>query len=409
MKNRILFVVTGYYFNGGTTFLIRLLKKLSEQKIELGVLFLKKEGDEQLLEKITQVADVNYLLVTKNEKKLFPLSILYNKRINLKEWFQSYSHVHVMGFFSYLKAIDLLSSQTLSIGVYQQDEYISKKFDKTYVQKTLHKFVKLKNISFVFFNEDNVARYSRIFSLKSDSYVLTPIGVEDVTDCRSAPNNRIVSVGNFMSFKTYFANTIKAIAELKSIGLIYQYDIFGEGPNKRALKSLVDDLKVGDLVKFKGILPYTELYKTLASYKALVGSGTVVVEASMLGVPSIIGIENEKESLTYGLLTDFEGLSYNEKGLCYELFPLKDTIKKIMSLDINGDEYRNYQYFAKKRAKDFSIEVTANVFSELLKVERKISFHEFSNLKKWRVQLSLIWICILAIFSNVSFKNRKQQ
>lgn len=411
MNPSIIFVVTGYYCNGGTTFLIRLLNELKKNKVRVGVLFLKHEGEDSLLDEILDIAEVRFLSTSKLGIKLFPLTSILASPQGIEKWFQSFNHVHVMGFFSYIKSIYFTKEQSLSVGVYQQDEYISAAFRHRYVQKFVHNVFKTKNQLFVFFNENNLAKYSEKFNITEDCITLTPIGVPEVKNISlKEKNNTLISVGNLMEFKTYFKNTIDVIADLKSRGFLIHYEIYGEGPNKEWLKKYSIEMNVSEQVHFKGTIPYSELYIKLKAAKALIGSGTVVLEASMLGTPSIIGIENESKAVTYGFLSDFDGLSYNEKGIDLPLYPLKDKIYSVMNMDVGQRSYSNLQELSRTRARDFSIKKTSQDFTKLALIKKNIYIPPICLYKHIRVILSVFYLCIGALKSqNKSFVNRKKQ
>ena len=81
-------------------------------------------------------------------------------------------------------------------------------------------------------------------------------------------------------------------------------------------------------------------------FDLFVGSGTAIVEAASFGIPSVIGIENCSEPVSYGFLTDVPGFSYNEDGL-YEKVEVLELISKFISSSISEKDKLSDQHIEK--------------------------------------------------------------
>lgn len=88
------------------------------------------------------------------------------------------------------------------------------------------------------------------------------------------------------------ADVIKAIATLKKKGILFEYDIIGQG-NPQVLKQLINDLDLNGLVHIKGSVPHDEIFEILKAtdiymQPSLVeGLPRAVVEAMSVGCPVI--------------------------------------------------------------------------------------------------------------------------
>jgi 1,2-diacylglycerol 3-alpha-glucosyltransferase len=91
---------------------------------------------------------------------------------------------------------------------------------------------------------------------------------------------------------------------------------------------------------------------------AFVGSGTAIIEASACGVPSVVGIEDDQEGLTYGFLHQTAGFAYHSIGLNYGITSIYERLNYLVHCSF--DEYQQECQLARKRSYDFSIEKTAS-------------------------------------------------
>jgi glycosyltransferase involved in cell wall biosynthesis len=92
---------------------------------------------------------------------------------------------------------------------------------------------------------------------------------------------------------------IRALKILAARGIPYQYVIAGEGPEKKFLEGLVDELGLGGKVRFKGFITEGEKWRLLRNSDVFVmpsrvdskiqheGFGIAFVEAAAFGVPAV--------------------------------------------------------------------------------------------------------------------------
>jgi teichuronic acid biosynthesis glycosyltransferase TuaC len=128
---------------------------------------------------------------------------------------------------------------------------------------------------------------------------------------REWSGGRIVSVANLWSIKGIDLN-LKALANLDSLGIRWDsYTVVGDGPERKRLERLAQELNIGHRVFFRGRLPHKEALKEVAEGDILSlpswqeAFGVAYLEAMACGKP-VIGcrgqgaediIRHEKEGL----------------------------------------------------------------------------------------------------------------
>ncbi|NVK74116.1 MAG: glycosyltransferase [Oceanospirillaceae bacterium] len=371
MNKKILFIVSGYYLNGGTTFLVRLIRELSKSGVLVEVLFLEDKGDKFLRENLSQFCRLHFLMKSNMFSFLYRLIVFKRRSLKESKWLSSFDHVHVMGTFPLAYVLSSRESpRGLSVGVYQQNEYFNSNKPKYLFQKLiLDKLLLLRSSNWLFFNECNRSYFSEFFNNPSllDASVI-PIGIANKSR-RSEDDickNLIVSVGNLMSFKTYYLEVIKVVEKLAKKGIDLKYVIYGSGPDESELSAEIKKRRLDEKVILKGRIDYTLFDEYVSKAKVFVGSGTSLLESAILGVPSIVGVENSTDGKTYGFLHKIKGYSYNENNLDLEKYFLEDLIFHVLDIDINSDCYQELCRKDRAKAKEFEISNTANLFKEFI-------------------------------------------
>lgn len=114
---------------------------------------------------------------------------------------------------------------------------------------------------------------------------------------------KILTVGRFVEKKGY-EYSLRAAALLRDKGVLFEYNIVGEGPLLEQMKLLAEQLGIADYVKFNGALKQdvvVSFYKSahvflLPSVTAAdgdtEGQGLVLQEAQAIGLPVVATLHN---------------------------------------------------------------------------------------------------------------------
>lgn len=371
----MIFFAGSLNMNGGSTFLLRVAKQYQARQERITVVVLSNVVDQKVRTELEGMAEV--IMLTELLHPMFrwagsnQISIfLPNSRQKVRELLSKHSNaVHVMGIFGLVLAMRWLSicpGIKISAGVYHQNEFLFRA-DDAFSGKVRSLFCQLPGKNVLFFNEFTRDSYTKFFEKSYTSAPVLPIGISlpalpEGTGTRSYVPGLIVSVGNLVTFKTYNEHVIRLIAALRHNHPELRYEIYGTGDNQDRLVQLVEDLGVRDQVSFKGGIPYAQFASVVRNAMAFVGSGTALIEAAALGVPSIVGIESISEPETYGLISDISGLSYNEKIEGRPLVTIESELVRLLdSAEVVADAGRS----CASKAREFSIDKTVDGLKSL--------------------------------------------
>ncbi|MDD1013499.1 glycosyltransferase [Pseudomonas rubra] len=416
----MLFVANVLELNGGTTFILRLARASHRQGRRIGVLVLFDIVNKDLAAQIAEYADIYYL------KDFAPrvLRPMFRRQFGtfmpvsfgaIEALVEKYNgHLHAMGVFGLLFIKRYVASarrvKLVSIGIYHQNEIMFSGVDYYFARQVQLLFSTLPPSSLVFFNELTLASHSHFFAVDYYTANQVPIGI-DLPEWRgrgvgNSASNRIVSIGSLEVFKTYNRHVIDLMPALRELrpGLIYE--IYGGGSYEAELRQQVSLQGVEDIVHFKGAIDYSSFPKVLEGAFAFVGSGTAIIEAAALGVPSIVGIESIQDPVTYGLLSDIEGRSYNEFDARLALRPIAQVFSSLM----DERQWAEASYACRTKAETFSIDETVNGF--LLMESRSNDLQAFSALPYSNLMaFSSFLLCAIRdrMKKDVRFSSRRNQ
>jgi len=370
----MIFFAGSLNMNGGSTFLLRVAKQYHARKERITVLVLSNVVDHVVRAELSTFADIVMLhellhpalkWVGTNHVSIF-LPCDKRKVSALLE--RNNNAVHVMGIFGMVLAmrwLSICSGIKISAGVYHQNEYLFEAGD-SFSANIRHLFCNIPEQNILFFNEFNRDTYAKFFDKNYSAAPILPIGISlphiPVEDERGYVPGLIVSIGNLVPFKTYNEHVIRLIAELKEDYPTLRYEIYGAGENEPKLRQLAEELRVVEKVEFKGAIPYDQFSAVVSHAMAFVGSGTALIEAAALGVPSIVGIESIATPDTYGLISDVSGLSYNEKIDGRPLIAIRSVIIRLLGSE---KEVAVAGTACSLKAKEFSIDKTVDGLHKL--------------------------------------------
>ena len=407
--------------NGGTTFILRVAKEFENRNKRIGVLVLVDRINDALETSIRQYADVYYLkdIAGKGAAQFMnsPLGVFTPVDFSkINKLVQAYdAHVHLMGIFGLIfikRYLDAACVKVrISFGIYHQNEVMFDGVPHYFANKAKVLFAALPAESIVFFNEATRSSYQVFFDKNYAASTIVPIGISlpsagvELLGC--AESNRIVSIGNLYAFKSYNRHIISLLPELKKKRPDLVYEIYGVGEYESELITLVSSLGLASSVQFKGSILYEDIPKVLDGALAFVGSGTAILEAAALGVPAVIGIESTDQPITYGLLSDIKGLSYNEFDSSQTVYAIKDILVRVMD---STEEWQAAAVLCKTKSREFSIERTVDGFLELESRDMDLKYFEA---EKYSNSVAIISFLICAIkhgvFGDKTFSARREQ
>lgn len=417
----MLLVANVLELNGGTTFILRVAREFEKRNKKIGVLVLVDKVNEELEKNILQYADVYYLkdIVGKMYAPLMrsPLGVFapvdFSKISDLINTYNA--HVHIMGVFGLIFIKRCLCAVSvkfrISFGIYHQNEVMFDGVSYYFARKVKALFASLPAESIVFFNEKNRASYEIFFNNDYSKSTIVPIGIDtsqaEVELLGSAVSNRIVSIGNLYAFKSYNRHVITLLPDLKKIRPELVYEIYGAGEYEPELLRLVSSLKMESSVHFMGNIAYEDIPKVLDGALAFVGSGTAILEAAALGVPAIIGIESTDEPITYGVLSDIKGFSYNEFDAGQIIYSIKEVLVRIIS---SADKWEEAAVACKAKSKSFSIERTVDGLLQLEMLDMDFTRFEAERYVN-SIAVSSFLACAIkhGFFGDKTFATRREQ
>lgn len=379
----MLLVYGALVVGGIETFFVRLMKERYRIGLKTKLLLTQPEikSNPKLLAEARSYGEVYFIqdffklsfsLINSIPKAFYPL--LPTKLALTKELFKDVEQIHVSDAFSAVIAFFLFKKVSLNlpitIGLYHSMEFLWGPDDLPYFEKINRKFVfewlPIENV--IVFNESFITMYKKS-GVDLNAANFFPIGViEEIGESELTPISiekgklKIVSVGRLVDFKKYNRWMIELIPSLNDVGLNIEYHIFGNGPLESELRELAKTLDVERSVVFHGLLEYTCFNKTVVNYDLFIGSGTAIVQASSLGVPAIIGIEDEPNALTYGYFSDISGFSYNEDNL-FDKIPVITKLKDFNCMD--DFERIELQRKHRQKASHFSMSVCVQNFNAI--------------------------------------------
>lgn len=378
----MLFIHGTLVLGGIETFFVRIAKERAAtgKKTVLLLLSDERKNNKNLVAEAREYADVYFITDITWLPSIFfrvipfHLLLLVPLRASIKEIFNNCVHVHVANgicAFFCLKLFRYLSKEPiLTMGLYHSKEYCWGGSSIPYFEKKNREFFfhVISKSNIVFFNDALVDIYTKFTKTDFSKVNLFPLGViespniPDDLPKLSSDGLSIVSIGRLVRFKSYNIHMIHIVKKLKDMGVSIRYVVYGEGPLSGEMKELIAELELEEEVELKGRLDYSNFASTVRQFDIFVGSGTAIVEAANLGVPSIVGIENIELPETYGYFSDIPGFSYNEDGL----YPKKSILGVVLQYKLlNPHEILELREKHVEKSQLFSIQNCAANFEKM--------------------------------------------
>lgn len=164
----------------------------------------------------------------------------------------------------------------------------------------------------------------------------------------SLKGSTILTVARLVDFKIgYIKNLIKYSLNNKKIQLV----IVGSGPLKDELAKILDN-KSPKNIKLVPAVSYNELYEYYLNSSIYVGMGTTLLEASSMGLPSIVAIVSENDEYCYGWFSNQKNFNVGEKQPDIEKYNLFRFLDDYFELAIEkkqaiaNEHYTHFQKFS---------------------------------------------------------------
>lgn len=407
-KKTFVVVVSSYNY-GGIEVLVERLGQVLEAKYKVYIFILTNKYDQNLLEDLEKVGTV-YIPV---DFTLFRLGIINIVGMNSVLPVKSRYHdlianadfVHATDSHSMIFILSILSNKSLnnnfSIGNYHSEEYLWS--TSWWFRKFELKCIKTFTPENVF--SMNKTMIEKLVKAHGNQYYKSkemPAGIKlpklDSTSTFHMRENKLVCLGRLVKFKSYIEFLIREIPDILKDIPDFEFHIYGDGPERENLEKLSQSLPV----YFHGTIELKNIPKVLSSFKLFIGSGTSILTASALGIPSIIGIESCKSSITYGFLHETKGYDYQELGLNYEVVPISKKV--IDGLKATKKEYESLCNLARKRSEEFCITKTAKMLETAPRLEKQF---KFGKLERFRYLCSVFAWTLLNKLKIISSKKTR--
>lgn len=344
----MLFIYGALPVGGIETFFMRMAKERHRLGLHTSILLLSLpyESDPELLNEMKKYANVLFpddifLNFGKFTRRL-PLLVPVKKRA-LERALKSVDQIHASdgmhALLGYRLSNMLNKNITITVGFYHYIKFLWGGDNVAWHEKVNRRFIFdfLPEESLLFFSEGNRQLYIKHKRKKLTDANTFRLGVIDKKNIKASGEVnlpiKIVAIGRLVDFKTYNFYMIKVLKNLKTKGFNVQFDIYGDGPLKAQIADEINKAGLSDSIHLKGTLDYLKFDETVSNYNLFIGSGTAIIQAAALGLPSIVGVENVIEAETYGYFSDVNQYEYNLKGLDLEMISVEAIIEDYINMN----------------------------------------------------------------------------
>ncbi|KAF7779296.1 hypothetical protein PMAN_a0156 [Pseudoalteromonas marina] len=344
----MLFIYGALPVGGIETFFMRMAKERHRLGLHTSILLLSlpHESNSELLNEMKKYANVLFpndifLNLGKFTRRL-PLLVPVKKRA-LERILENVDQIHASdgmhALVGYRLSNILNKNIVVTVGFYHYIKFLWGGDNVAWHEKVNRKFIFdfLPEKSLLFFSEGNRQLYVKHKRKKLTDANTFRLGVIDKKDIKVSGEVKlpikILAIGRLVDFKTYNFYMIKVLKNLKTKGFNVQFDIYGDGPLKAQIADEINKAGLSESIHLKGTLDYLKFDETVSNYNLFIGSGTAIIQAAALGLPSIVGVENVIEAETYGYFSDVNQYEYNLKGLDLEMISVETIIEDYINMN----------------------------------------------------------------------------
>lgn len=344
----MLFIYGALPVGGIETFFVRMAKERFHKNLHTSILLLSKpeRSNDELLSEIKKYASVIYpedifygfSFFCRRFPLLSPVKpkAVLDKLMKVDQ-IHAFDGMHAL--LGYRLSQKLDRKLPVTIGFYHYIKYLWGGGNVAWHEKLNRDFIfnYLPEKSLLFFSEGNRELYIKHKKQEFGESNTFRLGVIDKKEVALSGGLitplKIVAVGRLVEFKTYNFYMIDVVKKLIDKGIDVEFDVYGDGPLKQQIQEKIKKANLQDKILLKGTLDYSKFDTTIANYDLFIGSGTAIIQASALGVPCIVGVENMIAPKTYGYFCDVWQHEYNLKGLDLSLFKVEDIIHEFISME----------------------------------------------------------------------------
>lgn len=384
-KKKFVIVVSSFNY-GGIEVLINRLSKTLSSKYDIHVFILSHKYDIGLLDDLKSSAKVylpkNFIRFKLSLINIVGVNSILPIKVEFRQLIAESVYIHATDSHSLIFLTSILQNEVVlpkfSVGNYHSEEYLwrSRWWFRNFEQKCIKKFP-AKN--FFSMNQISINKLVDCYGHEFLKSRKMPAGIElpktGSSQLTYDRKNQLICLGRLVKFKSYIQYVILDMPYIMEVIPDFEFHIYGDGPERQCLTELSKGLPVF----FHGSVELNEIDGIISSYKVFIGSGTSILTASGLAVPSIIGVESCSESMTYGFLHETKGFDYQELGLEYPKMTI--STKVIEALCASEAAYNGLCLSAKNRAEEFCITKTATALEETGVLKSVTSFGRFGKVR----------------------------
>lgn len=204
----------------------------------------------------------------------------------------------------------------------------------------------------------------------------------------------IITVSRYVDFKvcTIFS-MIDVLDKLNEQGYNLHYHIYGSGHLKESLREKIKKSKFPENYILHGFLDPELFNQTIEKYDLFYGMGYALTNSAMLGIPSLIAIQDEKQSLTYGFFSEFNHVltpMFGDKTKEYE--PVSLESKLVIFLELNLKQRKKLGMDCRKAWSEvFDSDIALPKMLQVLDNAKYVDYEKISFLEILKIRLEKYW------------------
>lgn len=324
----ILFVVGQLTVGGIETYILRVARTAHAAGIKVSVWVVKQRIDQELHTMLEEVATVRFLAPS-----FLPIPLWVSAPSLPEDIDLVFTTGRTSLLFAAFAAARGRKAVRLVAGVFSQWEYcVDDGSQKHVLAAELIRQLGVSNM--VFCTEGCRNDHAAVLGPVYNSALISPLLVELPPPRSRAPRDsgaplHIVSVARLTPFKTSNLQMPAVLAELQDRGIEATWTLYGAGEEQPAIEAAIKRAGVADRAFLAGNLPYSKLHDAIASADVYIGGGTTIVEASAMGVPALVALDENPQPTSPGFFANTSGDYTSDAAPGFELFAIADLLERL--------------------------------------------------------------------------------